>query len=80
MPKLTIKTMAGEDKLKKLAKEFKVDTALANDAQLWNFIVKALGESFKPAEIKNYLLSITWDEKKIDSTMREIRKMMEDLK
>ncbi len=72
--------MAKEDKLKQTAREFKIDTKLANDAQLWNFIVKALGESFKPAEIKKYLLSITWDENKINKTMREIKKMMEDLK
>ena len=71
--------MAKEDKLKQTAREFKIDTKLANDAQLWNFVVKALGESFKPAEIKKYLLSITWDEKKIDSTMREIRKTMESV-
>jgi len=72
--------MSGKDKLQKLAEQYNMDKAeIANEAQLWNFIVKALGEDHKPAEIKKYLLSVGWDAKKIDSTMQNIRQTMENL-
>ena len=44
-------------KLKQLAEQYAVNNSkIANYAQLWNFVVKALSIGYTPVDIKKYLL------------------------
>lgn len=67
-------------KLKQLAEQYAVNNSkIANYAQLWNFVVKALSIGYTPVDIKKYLLSVGWEAQKIDDVLQDIKKTMEGL-